>query len=500
MIAFVSTRNKNERVSAHEAVIRGLAPDGGLYIPEKIAAHIDPADLSGMTYQQIAEKVISAVLDDYTEEELHACVTGAYDGKFDAKEIVPLTKVRDGWLMDLWHGPTSAFKDIALTILPRLLTAAYRKENRNDTISILTATSGDTGKAALSGFKDVPHTAITVFYPEIGVSAVQKKQMATSEGNNVEVIAVRGNFDDCQRMVKEANTDSEVQASLQNVTISSANSINIGRLVPQIVYYYSSYIRLLDEGVIRRGDEVNFCVPTGNFGDILAGYFAKCLGLPVRKLICASNTNNVLTDFIRTGTYSLDRPFHTTMSPSMDILISSNLERLLFMMSGCDDTLTASLMKDLKEKGSYTVSEGMKNRISEVFEGYWASEEECASVIRELWHDEHVLIDPHTSVALSAAKAYKKASGDDTPCIILSTASPYKFCKDVLASIGIENSGDEFDAMDKLHEATGTPVPENLASLREKPVRFTRVIDISEGMHVIAARMRQIAQAAGETA
>ena len=494
MIAFVSTRNKNEAVSAHNAVIRGLAPDGGLYIPERIEAHIDPAELKNMTYQQIAERIIGAVLDDYTEEELHACVCGAYDEKFDDTDIVPLTRIRDGWLMDLWHGPTSAFKDIALTILPRLLTAAYSKENRNDTISILTATSGDTGKAALSGFRDVPHTAITVFYPEIGVSAVQKKQMASSEGNNVEVIAVRGNFDDCQRMVKEANADREVQESLKNVTISSANSINIGRLVPQIVYYYSSYIKLLNEGVIKEGEAVNFCVPTGNFGDILAGYFAKCLGLPVKKLICASNTNNVLTDFIRTGTYSLDRTFHTTMSPSMDILISSNLERLLFMISGNDDQLTASLMRDLKEKGCYTISEPMKEKLSAVFEGYWAAEEECASVISSLWHDEHVLIDPHTSVALCAAKAYKKESGDKTPCIILSTASPYKFCKDVLQAIGIENSGDEFDAMDRLFEATGMPVPENLASLREKPVRFTRVIDISEGMHVIAERMRQIGE------
>ena len=495
MISYISTRNKNESVPAHAAVIRGLSRDGGLYTPETITAKINPDDLLNCSYQETAAKIIGAMLDDYTEEEILSCVKGAYDEKFDTDLIVPLTKISDGWLMDLWHGPTSAFKDIALTILPRLLTAAYKKENRSDIISILTATSGDTGKAALSGFADVPNTAITVFYPEIGVSAVQKRQMQTSEGNNVEVIAVRGNFDDCQRMVKEAVSSDAVNEALHNVTISSANSINIGRLVPQIVYYYNAYITLVSEGAVKCGDPVNFVVPTGNFGDILAGYMAKCLGLPVGKLICASNTNNVLTDFLKTGTYSLDRTFHTTMSPSMDILISSNLERLLFMLSGNDDKAVSKMMQDLKEKGSYTVSPALHEKILETFCGYWSSEEDCSKTIHDLWQNEKILIDPHTSVALHAMRAYREETGDQTPAVVLSTASPYKFCRDVLKCISENAPEDDFDAMDQLFEETGVKVPENLRTLREKKIRFSRVIDIDEGMHVIAERMRELGNA-----
>ena len=495
MISYISTRNKNESVTSHEAVIRGLSRDGGLYTPDKITARIDPKDLLGCGYKEVAAKVIGTMLDDYTEEEILSCVEGAYDEKFDTGLIVPLTKISDGWLMDLWHGPTSAFKDIALTILPRLLTAAYKKENRSDIISILTATSGDTGKAALSGFADVPNTAITVFYPEIGVSAIQKRQMQTSEGNNVEVIAVRGNFDDCQRMVKEAVSSEEVNDALHNVTISSANSINIGRLVPQIVYYYNAYINLVKENAVQCGDPVNFVVPTGNFGDILAGYMAKCLGLPIGKLICASNTNNVLTDFLKTGTYSLDRKFHTTMSPSMDILISSNLERLLFMVSGNDSEAVSRMMQDLKEKGSYTIREEMHEKILESFCGYWTSEEDCEKAIHDLWHKEGILIDPHTSVGLHAMRAYRAETGDQTPAVVLSTASPYKFCRDVLKCISGEAPEDDFAAMDRLFEVTGVKVPVNLSTLREKEVRFRRVIDIDEGMHVIAERMRELGNA-----
>lgn len=492
MTEFESTRNKNHSVSAHEAVIKGLADDGGLYTPAKITAHIDPKDLLHQPYQKIAAKVIGSVLDDYTEEEISDCVNGAYDDKFDTKEIVPLRKISDGYLMELWHGPTSAFKDIALTILPRLLTKAYQKEKRTDTIAILTATSGDTGKAALSGFADVPHTAITVFYPEVGVSPVQKKQMQTSQGNNVDVIAVKGNFDDCQRMVKQAVNDPEVKASLHNVSISSANSINIGRLVPQITYYYSSYAKLVENGEIHNGDEVNFVVPTGNFGDILAGCFAKLLGLPVGRLICASNTNNVLTDFLKTGTYSIKRPFHTTMSPSMDILISSNLERLLFLMSDHDDAFVRDAMRKLNEQGSYTIPEELHSKITDVFSGYWSSEEDCAQTIHDLWNNEHVLIDPHTSVAVHAMRQYRQETGDERPCIVLSTASPYKFCKDVLRCIDSEDIQDDFQAMDRLHEVTGVRVPANLAVLKDLPVRFTRSIEISDGMHVIAQRMKEI--------
>ena len=490
MTRYISTRNKEDALSAHEAVIAGLAKDGGLYTPESIDVRISPEEILNDTYQECAEKIIGALLDDYTKEELHECVYGAYDEKFDTEEIVPLKRVRDGWLMELWHGPTSAFKDIALTILPRLLTAAYKKENRSDIVSILTATSGDTGKAALSGFADVPNTAITVFYPEIGVSPIQKKQMATSKGANVEVIAVKGNFDDCQRMVKEAVTSKEVLDACKGVTISSANSINIGRLVPQIVYYYWAYAKLVNAGEIKCGDKVNFAVPTGNFGDILAGYLAMRIGLPVNKLICASNTNNVLTDFINTGVYSLDRQFHTTMSPSMDILISSNLERLLFILSGNNDIKVSAMMDSLKQKGSYRVDDVMLKKIKENFCGYWTDEEECAVTIHDLFVEQNCLIDPHTAVGYSAMRRYQRETGDYTPCVVLSTASPYKFCKDVLSCITGEKKDDDFEAMDELAEVSGMKVPANLSELRSLEVRFTRSIAKEDGLKAIAERMR----------
>jgi threonine synthase len=493
MIKYESSRNCQEIVSAHEAVIHGLAGDGGLYTPDAIPGHIDPQEILNCSYQETAAKIIGTMLDDYSEEEILACVKGAYDQKFDTEEIVPLRKISDGYLMELWHGPTSAFKDVALTILPRLLTAAYKKEKRDDKIAILTATSGDTGKAALSGFADVPHTAITVFYPEIGVSPIQKKQMQTSKGKNVEVIAVKGNFDDCQRMVKQAMSDAEVQASLQGVTLSSANSINIGRLVPQIVYYYSSYAKLVNTKKIACGDAVNFVVPTGNFGDILAGYMAKSLGLPIHKLICASNSNNVLTDFLKTGVYSVKRPFHTTMSPSMDILISSNLERLLFMMSGNDDVMVREMMAQLKDNGSYTVPASLKEKIQQEFCGYWTSEEDCAATMHDLFANENVLIDPHTSVALHAMRQYQSETKDELPCIVLSTASPYKFSHDVLKAVAKEDIADDFAAMDRLAEVSGMKVPAGLLELKSLPVRFQRSIEIKDGMHVIAERMKEIA-------
>jgi threonine synthase len=489
---YESSRNKSDRVSAHEAVIKGLADDGGLYTPNAMPAGIPVSEVLSLSYQETAAKIIRTMLDDYSEEEIRDCVNGAYDSKFDSDEIVPLHPIKDAWLMELWHGPTSAFKDIALTLLPRLLTAAYRKDNRNDTVSILTATSGDTGKAALSGFADVPHTAITVFYPEVGVSPIQKKQMQTSKGDNVEVIAVKGNFDDCQRMVKKAVSDPEVKSSLHNVTISSANSINIGRLMPQIVYYYTSYAKLVSQKAIKCGDLVNFAVPTGNFGDILAGYFAHCLGLPINHLICASNTNNVLTDFLKTGTYSIQRPFHTTMSPSMDILISSNLERLLFIMSNYDDIAVQGWMKDLNEKGSFSIPADMLSRIQELFKGVWTNEKECEDTIRTLYKEENTLIDPHTAVALHAMRKYREETGDSTPCIVLSTASPYKFSADVLKCISNETYSDDFAAMDRLHELSGVKVPANLSALRNLPVRFKRSIEQKDGMHAIAERMKEI--------
>lgn len=489
---YVSSRNKNEIVESHNAIIQGLAKDGGLFTPENINIHINVDELTNLSYQQIATKVIHAFLDDFTEEEISSSVNQAYDNKFDTEEIVPLHKIEDAYLMELYHGPTSAFKDIALTLLPHLLIQSYNKENRHDTISILTATSGDTGKAALSGFADVKHTAITVFYPEVGVSQVQKKQMQTAIGDNVEVIAVKGNFDDCQRMVKEATQDPQVLASLHNVTISSANSINVGRLIPQVVYYYSSYCKLVKDGAIQCGDPVNFVVPTGNFGDILAGYLAYRTGLPVNQLICASNSNNVLTDFLNTGTYSIHRPFIPTMSPSMDILISSNLERLLFIMSDNDDTFVANMMKELNEQGSYTIPSKIQEKISSIFKGYWTSEEDCAKTIHDLYKKEHVLIDPHTAVGLHAYRQYQLQTQDKTPSIVLSTASPYKFCKDVYQAVSSNCIKDDFEAMDALHTYTQTAIPSNLACLKDLPVRFTRSIEKEDGMKVIAERMKEI--------
>ena len=489
---YVSSRNKNEIVESHNAIIQGLAKDGGLFTPESIDIHINVDELINLSYQQIATKVIHAFLDDFTEEEISTSVNQAYDSKFDTEEIVPLHKIEDAYLMELYHGPTSAFKDIALTLLPHLLIQSYNKENRHDTISILTATSGDTGKAALSGFADVKHTAITVFYPEVGVSQVQKKQMQTAIGDNVEVIAVKGNFDDCQRMVKEATQDPQVLASLHNVTISSANSINVGRLIPQVVYYYSSYCKLVKDGAIQCGDPVNFVVPTGNFGDILAGYLAYRTGLPVNQLICASNSNNVLTDFLNTGTYSIHRPFIPTMSPSMDILISSNLERLLFIMSDNDDTFVANMMKELNEQGSYTILSKIQEKISSIFKGYWTSEEDCAKTIHDLYKKEHVLIDPHTAVGLHAYRQYQLQTQDKTPSIVLSTASPYKFCKDVYQAVSSNCIKDDFEAMDALHTYTQTAIPSNLACLKDLPVRFTRSIEKEDGMKVIAERMKEI--------
>lgn len=489
---YVSSRNKNEIVESHNAIIQGLAKDGGLFTPENINIHINVDELTNLSYQQIATKVIHAFLDDFTEEEISSSVNQAYDNKFDTEEIVPLHKIEDAYLMELYHGPTSAFKDIALTLLSHLLIQSYNKENRHDTISILTATSGDTGKAALSGFADVKHTAITVFYPEVGVSQVQKKQMQTAAGDNVEVIAVKGNFDDCQRMVKEATQDPQVLASLHNVTISSANSINVGRLIPQVVYYYSSYCKLVKDGAIQCGDPVNFVVPTGNFGDILAGYLAYRTGLPVNQLICASNSNNVLTDFLNTGTYSIHRPFIPTMSPSMDILISSNLERLLFIMSDNDDSFVANMMKELNEQGSYTIPSKIQEKISSIFKGYWTSEEDCAKTIHDLYKKEHVLIDPHTAVGLHAYRQYQLQTQDKTPSIVLSTASPYKFCKDVYQAVSSNCIEDDFEAMDALHTYTQTAIPSNLACLKDLPVRFTRSIEKEDGMKVIAERMKEI--------
>ena len=488
---FVSSRNDSETISTAKAMIKGLSDDGGLFTPLLEGETIDLGSLQNLSYKDLATKIISFFIRDFSEEEIKECVNKAYDDKFDDPEITPLTKINDGHILELWHGPTSAFKDVALTLLPHLLTKAYQKDNSNKTLAILTATSGDTGKAALASFADVSNTAITVFYPEIGVSDIQKRQMATSIGNNVEVIAVKGNFDDCQRLIKKATTDKDILKGLDNVTISSANSINVGRLIPQIVYYYYAYLKLVENKQINLYDKINFCVPTGNFGNILAGYLAKESGLPINKLICASNSNNILTDFINTGIYDLHRSFYPTMSPSMDILISSNLERLLYLLYKDSDKIN-DLMKKLDEDKYYKVDDSVLKKMQEDFKAYWTSEEETKETIKGLFENEKVLIDPHTAVALSATKKYKNETDDISQTVVLSTANPYKFTADVLKVISNEQIEDPFIAMRKLEEISNMDAPKNLKELEQLPIRFEHSIEIKDGMNIIRKRFEEI--------
>lgn len=486
---YISTRNKEKIVSVSEAIIQGLADDGGLYTPQALDQKVDLASTLKMSYLELAQYILSLFLSDFSHEQIQQCVQNAYQNSFENNEVAPLCKYNDGWLMELWHGPTSAFKDVALTLLPHLLTAAYQNQNENDLISILTATSGDTGKAAINGFADVKNTAITVLYPEIGVSDIQKRQMQTSLGKNVEVIAVKGNFDDCQRIVKDAMKDPVVLEACKHMKLSSANSINIGRLLPQIVYYFDSYAKLVNHGDIQLGDVVNFVVPSGNFGNILAGYLAKQLGLPVKKLVCSSNSNNVLTDFIRTGTYNANRTFIPTISPSMDILVSSNLERLLFLLSNHNDTLINQYMSSLKNDGKYTISDDLRKQLQESFAAYDCSEDECKKVIHDTFHKEHILIDPHTAVAVHACHAYKQESNDNTPCIVLSTASAYKFAKDVYTALTGKSCIDEFAAMNALHDYTSVVIPKNLACLKDMEIRFTNTVKKEDALAAIAKRL-----------
>ena len=489
---YISTRNKDKVVSSSEAIIQGLATDGGLYTPQSLNQKVDLSSALKMNYLELAQYILSLFLSDFSHEQIQQCVQNAYQNSFENNEVAPLCKYHDGWLMELWHGPTSAFKDVALTLLPHLLTAAYKNQNENDLISILTATSGDTGKAAINGFADVKNTAITVLYPEIGVSDIQKRQMRTSLGKNVEVIAVKGNFDDCQQIVKEAMKNPVVLNACKNMKLSSANSINIGRLLPQIVYYFDSYAKLVKSGDIQLGDAVNFIVPSGNFGNILAGYLAKKLGLPVKKLVCASNSNNVLTEFIHTGSYNANRAFIPTISPSMDILVSSNLERLLFLLSNHNDVLINQYMSSLKEDGHYTISDELRHALQESFTAYDCSEEECKKVIYDTFHNEHILIDPHTAVAVHACHAYKQESNDTTPCIVLSTASAYKFAKDVYAALTGKFCDDEFEAMYALRDYTSVTIPKNLACLKDMPIRFTKVIEKEDALAIIAKRLEDL--------
>jgi len=465
-----STRNSKDSVSGARAVLKGLAPDGGLYMPQGVPEFDWAGCLEGST-MDMARKILTAFLGDIPD--MGTLVSRAYTGKFSHPDLTPTVAVGDFSVLELFHGPTSAFKDVALSMLPQLLTAARAKEGQEEEILILTATSGDTGKAALVGFRDVPGISICVFYPDGGVSPVQKAQMATQEGGNVAVCAVRGNFDDAQTGVKNIFSACRSVAAGE---LSSANSINIGRLVPQITYYFRAYRDLLDRGTIRMGDEVNFSVPTGNFGDILAGYLAGLLGLPVGKLICASNANNVLTDFIRTGTYDRLRPLHKTISPSMDILVSSNLERLLYLLSG-DTALVASLMEQLSRDGHYTVPQDLLEKIRERFWAGCCDDRGAKATIGKVWQEKGYLCDPHTATGWAVAEDYVNQTGDTRPMVVLSTASPYKFPAPVLSAIGGDLSGDEFQQMERLEATTGVKMPENLRGLKEKKVLHETVIE-----------------------
>ena len=466
-----STRSNAHRADSAQAVLEGLAPDGGLYMPDSIPAFDWRKCLEGSS-MDMSTAILSALLPDIPN--MPDLVRKAYTGKFETEDLTPTVAVGDFYVLELFRGPTSAFKDVALSMLPQLLTAAKTEKGMKEDILILTATSGDTGKAALEGFHDVEGVRICVFYPHGGVSQVQRAQMVTQEGSNVAVCAVYGNFDDAQTGVK--NIFAACQDKDLPFSLSSANSINIGRLAPQIMYYFRAYRDLMDAGKITLGDEVNFSVPTGNFGDILAGYLAKLLGLPVGRLICASNANNVLTDFIRTGTYDRKRPLLKTTSPSMDILVSSNLERLLYLLSE-DTELVAALMKQLNTEGAYTIPSEMLSKIQSLFWGAYCDDAHADEIMGRVYKQKHYLCDPHTAAGWAAAEDYITETGDNRPMVVLSTASPYKFPVAVLTAIGGDTSGSEFEQMERLSQLTGVPVPGNLSSLQGKEEKHTGVIE-----------------------
>ena len=475
---YISTRGQSPAVDSAQAVLSGLAPDGGLYMPRAIPA-FDWQHCLALSAQQMSAAILSALLPDIPN--MDALVKRAYTGKFETEDLTPTVPVGDFQVLELFRGPTSAFKDVALSMLPQLLTAAKREKGITQEIRILTATSGDTGKAALVGFQDVPGVSICVFYPFGGVSQVQRAQMVTQEGENVHVCAVEGNFDDAQTGVK--NIFAACQGKELPFLLSSANSINIGRLAPQIMYYFKSYADLLSRKVISLGDKVDFSVPTGNFGDILAGYLAKKLGLPVGRLICASNANNVLTDFLTTGVYDRRRPLLKTTSPSMDILVSSNLERLLYLLSG-DTALVAGLMKDLNEQGFYRVPDALLAAIQAEFAAGYCNDAQAEAVIGRVYREQGYLMDPHTACGWAAAETHR----GDAPTVVLSTASPYKFSTAVLTAIGADISGSEYDRMERMQTLTGIPIPPALAALRTKPERHTGVIAKEKMLEFVLGR------------
>lgn len=479
-LMFRSTRNADNKVTASQAILKGLAEDGGLYVPEQLPTlDVSIEALADMTYHETAYAVMKQFLTDYTEEELKYCIRSAYDEKFDTEQIVPIRKADGAYYLELFHGATIAFKDMALSILPYLMTTAAKKNHEEHEIVILTATSGDTGKAALAGFADVPGTRIIVFYPKDGVSAVQEKQMVTQKGDNTCVIGIRGNFDDAQSGVKKLFSDPELKAALAEAgfCFSSANSINIGRLVPQIVYYVYAYGRLLKEKEIQPGEPVNVVVPTGNFGNILAAFYAKNMGLPIGRLICASNENKVLFDFFQTGVYDRNREFILTSSPSMDILISSNLERLIYRIAGDDAKKNAGLMKELSEQGRYTVTDEMKAGMAD-FVGGFATRGETADEIRRVYEQTGYVLDTHTAVASHVYHAYRRQTGDERPAVIASTASPYKFARSVVEAIDSKYQAlDDFALIDELCRLSGTAIPRAIEEIRNAPVLHDRVID-----------------------
>ena len=479
------TRNSAEQVSAAQAIAQGISGDGGLFVPETLPQY-SLADLEAMkdcAYAQRAERILGGFLTDFTAEEIRACVEKAYGGgKFSGGHPAPLAELAEGdasvHLLELWHGPTCAFKDMALQILPHLLTKSLRKINSDKTAVILVATSGDTGKAALEGFRDVEGAKIMVFYPQNGVSAMQKLQMTTQEGENVAVCAIEGNFDDAQTGVKRIFTDPAMKEKLaeNGMMFSSANSINWGRLLPQIVYYFSAYCDLMARGRVKAGQSVNVAVPTGNFGNILAAYYAKKMGLPVHKLICASNANNVLTEFLRTGVYDRNRRFFTTISPSMDILVSSNLERLLYDLTGRDSGRVAAWMRQLAETGRYEVGPDVLSKLREIFYAGFCDDQQTSEAIHGVYHKFHYVCDTHTGVAVQVYRQYLAETQDhNTPTVIVSTANPYKFATSVLLAIDHEKAcGDDLENVRTLEALTGAPVPAPIAALAGKPVRFTQ--------------------------
>ena len=480
-LVYHSTRNSEETATASEAILKGLTSDGGLFVPDSIPKlNVSLEDLTKMSYQEIAYAVMKEFLTDFTEEELKTCINNAYDSKFDTEEIAVTKKVDGAYYLELFHGATIAFKDMALSILPHLLVTSARKNNVKNEIVILTATSGDTGKAALAGFADVPGTKIIVFYPKAGVSPIQEKQMVTKKGDNTYVIGIKGNFDDAQTGVKKMFSNKELAKVMNDngFQFSSANSINIGRLVPQVVYYVKAYADLLKQGALKAGEPMNVVVPTGNFGNILASYYAKQMGIPIGKFVCASNKNKVLFDFFETGKYDRNREFYVTTSPSMDILISSNLERMIYRIAGNDAKQCAKFMAALTKDGEYVITDAMKAELSEFF-GAFGSEEETAVKIKEVYDKEGYVMDTHTAVAAVAYDKYKAATGDDkTPTVIASTASPYKFTRSVMDAIDpAYDAEDDFELVDELNKVSKTAIPKAIEEIRTAPVLHDTVCE-----------------------